>query len=69
MVLYVADLTEPERDYQGVSELRAAVGSVPLSELFARGYALSVRHLLDSRRRIHPSTVATWNRFVVGEHR
>lgn len=69
MVVYVADVIEPERDHHGVADLRAAVGAVPLAELFARTYQVALRHLVDKRRRIHRATVTTWNRFVVGEHR
>jgi predicted HD superfamily hydrolase involved in NAD metabolism len=69
MVVYIADVIEPERDHHGVADLRAAVGAVPLTELFARTYQISLRHLVDRRRRIHRATVSTWNRFVVGEHR
>jgi predicted HD superfamily hydrolase involved in NAD metabolism len=66
MVVYLADMIESRRDYPGVGELRDAVGTVPLAELFARGYQQSVRHLVDARKRIHPETVAVWNRLVAG---
>lgn len=61
MVLYIADVIEPSREHPGVDELRDAVGTMPIDELFAVTYAQSLRHLIDSRRRIHPQTVATWN--------
>ena len=67
MVVYLADMIEPHRDFAGVEELRDAVGVVPLAELFALGYQHSMRHLVDSRRRIHPETVAVWNDLVAGE--
>jgi predicted HD superfamily hydrolase involved in NAD metabolism len=69
MAVYVADTLEPGRTHAGVEELRALIGSVSLDELFALAYADSLRHLVDSRRRIHPETVATWNRIVGGEGR
>ncbi len=47
-VVYLADMIEPARDYPGVEELRAAVGTVPLSELFASGYQHSVMHLVQT---------------------
>ena len=37
MVVYLADMIEPNRDYPGVQDLRDAVGAVSLSELFALG--------------------------------
>lgn len=66
-VVYLADMIEPARDFPGVEELRAAVGSVPLSELFALGYQLSVMHLVRRRKHIHPETLVVWNALVVGE--
>jgi predicted HD superfamily hydrolase involved in NAD metabolism len=68
-VVYLADMMEPARDYPGVEDLRAAVGTVSLSELFALGYQHSIMHLVRSRRRLHPETLDVWNSLVVGEPR
>lgn len=67
MVVYLADMIEPHRDYPGVEELRDAVGVVSLGDLFALGYQQSMRHLIDGRRRIHPASVAVWNALVGGD--
>jgi predicted HD superfamily hydrolase involved in NAD metabolism len=67
MVVYLADTIEPHRAYPGVDELRDAVGVVPLAELFALGYQLSMRNLIDTRRRIDPESVAVWNALVAGD--
>lgn len=64
MVVYLADMIEPGRDYPGVDDLREAVGTVSLDDLFAKGYEQSVMHLLRSRKFIHPQTVAVWNALV-----
>jgi predicted HD superfamily hydrolase involved in NAD metabolism len=69
MVVYLADMIEPNREYRGVDKLRAAVGAMDLSELFALGYRQSVLHLIRSRKRIHPDTVAVWNSLVAGDPR
>jgi predicted HD superfamily hydrolase involved in NAD metabolism len=69
MVVYLADMIEPHRDFPGVDALRDAVGAVTLPELFARGYQRSVQHLVEARKRIHPDTVAVWNSLVAGEAR
>lgn len=63
-VVYLADMIEGDRDFPGVDELRAAVGVAPLEELFAQAYATSLRHIIDGRRHLHPSTVAVWNAVV-----
>jgi predicted HD superfamily hydrolase involved in NAD metabolism len=67
MVVYLADMIEPHRDFPGVEDLRRAVGVVSLGELFALGYQQSMRHLVDRRRRIHPDSVAVWNTLVAGD--
>lgn len=67
MIVYVADTIEPERTHAGVDTLRDAVGRVSLEELFTQAYASSLRHLVDTRRRIHPATVGMWNRLVSKE--
>jgi predicted HD superfamily hydrolase involved in NAD metabolism len=66
MVVYLADMIEPAREYAGVQELRDAVGAVSLGELFALGYQQSLAHIVTARKRIHPDTVAVWNRYVAG---
>ncbi len=69
MVVYLADMIEPKREYPGVNELRDAASAVSLDELFALGYQQSVLHLVNARKLIHPDTVAVWNRFVAGATR
>lgn len=64
MVVYVADMIEPGRSYPGVDAMRSAVGSIPLDELFADAFLCTVMHLVESRRHIHPVTVAVWNAHV-----
>ena len=61
MVVYIADVIEPKRHHATVGDIREAVGTVTLRELFVRAYAASFRHLIDARLHVHPSTVATWN--------
>lgn len=63
-VVYVADMIEPARRFDGVEELRHASESVDLAELYARAYALSLTHLVRARKYIHPESVASWNAIV-----
>lgn len=63
-VVYLADILEPARTYDGVGELRAAIGHVPLDELFARGYESSLARIVKQRRRIHPDSVRVWNALI-----
>lgn len=64
MVVYIADVIEPGRRRGGVDELREAAGTRPLELLFADVYAGALHHLIETRRRLHPQTVATWNAII-----
>jgi predicted HD superfamily hydrolase involved in NAD metabolism len=59
-ILYVADKTEPGRDYPGVDELRHA-----LEKDFRQGLvtaaAQSITYILTKNQPIHPLTVGFWN--------
>lgn len=66
-IVYVADMIEPGRDYPGVASLRQLSTTVTLGELFAVAYQQSILYLIGSRKRIHPDTVAVWNKLVAGE--
>ena len=68
-VVYLADMLEPERDFEGAGELREAAGTMTLDELFARAYQHSLMYLVRERKLIHPDTVAVWNAHVAGEAR
>ena len=57
MIVYIADAIEPERDFQGLGDLRAAVGKVPLEELFMMTFNHILLTLVERRRRLHPATV------------
>ena len=53
-VVYVADMIEPARSYPGVEDVRAACEAGPLAECFRVGYGRSIRHVLETHRRMHP---------------
>jgi predicted HD superfamily hydrolase involved in NAD metabolism len=63
-VVYVADMIEPHRTYEGVEELREQVGHVALAELMRLAYARSITHLIQKRKPLHPRTLAVWNALV-----
>lgn len=64
MVLFVADIVEPNRTYPGVRELREAVGRVSLDELYYRTYQQSMLYLLQSGMALHPDSLDIWNDLV-----
>ena len=64
MIIYIADAIEPSRDFDGLDELRAAIGAVPLEELFMMTFNHILLTLVERRRRLHPATVEVWNHYV-----
>jgi len=67
--VYVADMIEPARGFEGVESLRIASETEDLQELYARAYALSLIHLVTTRKFIHPQSVETWNAIVTEDRR
>lgn len=67
MIVYVADMIEPGRSWSGVNDLREAVGTIGLKQLFARAFTRTLTHLVDQQRYMHPRAVDVWNSLVVEE--
>ncbi len=65
MIIYVADAIEPGRDYPGIEDLRAMVGTAELEELFMATFQHVLDNLVSRRKRIHPDTVKVWNHYAV----
>lgn len=59
-IVYLADMIEPERTFEGVDEMRAEAKR-DLDAAFRLGYSLSLQHLVAAGKLIHPRTVAVWN--------
>lgn len=64
MVLFVADFISADRDYPGVEKMRAAARK-SLEEAAVEGIVYTVCDLADSRRPIHPDTIAAYNDMVL----
>lgn len=64
MIIYVADMIEPGRRYEGATHLRSLVGNVTLFELYANAYQMSFRQLIREHKHLHPTTVDAWNAIV-----
>lgn len=64
MIIYIADVIEPQRDFDGLKELRGAVGNVPLDTLFFMTFNHILLTLVERRRCLHPATVEVWNHYV-----
>lgn len=61
MVLYIADAIEPNRQFGRIDELRAAVASSSLEELYFKTYEYWTFLLLERRKPLHPDTIRIWN--------
>ncbi len=68
MVIYIADALEPQRDFEGVEELRLAVGKKSLEELFLMTYKQLFVMLLESERNMYPDNVKIWNYYIARAH-
>ncbi|MDD6284324.1 MAG: bis(5'-nucleosyl)-tetraphosphatase (symmetrical) YqeK [Firmicutes bacterium] len=59
-VIYLADFTSADRDYDGVDEMRAAVRRT-LHEAMMIALKFSISDLLGCERAVHPDTLAAYN--------
>lgn len=60
-IVYLADMIEPSREFERIDEVRA-LASKNLDDAFRLGYALSLLHLVERGKLIHPRTADVWNR-------
>ena len=63
MVVYVADIIEPGRDFPDIEGLRDAVGKVCLEELFYRTYKANLLYLLSADMVVAPPSLDVYNAF------
>lgn len=65
-IVYIADMIEPARSFDGVAGLRALADApaATLPRLFFACYRCSLLHVVRSAGRIHPDTVRAWNALV-----
>ena len=60
MVVYLADLLEPTRDFAGISEMRQ-LAKVDLEQAMIKAYAQTMRNLLEYDLLIHPNCIDGYN--------
>lgn len=65
-VIFVADFTGAERDYDGVDEMRKAA-DISLDEAILNGVAFSISDLAKRKMAIHPDTFALYQEMVCGK--
>lgn len=64
MVVYLADLIEPGRDFDGVEKLRKACFD-DLEKAMVKSYANTISYLLDNKLLIHPDCIFGYNQLLV----
>lgn len=63
-VIYLADYTSADRQYDGVDDMRAAV-EISIEEAMHTSLHFSIIDLADRDRAIHTDTLAAWNQLVM----
>ena len=64
MIVYTSDAIEPLRPFDDMADIRHAIGTVPLEELFLATFQHVLSILIEKKRRMHPDTVDVWNYYV-----
>lgn len=64
MLVYVADMIEPGRCYDGLDDLRALVGNVSLEELFLASFSHVMQMLVRRKKLLYTPTIGVWNHYV-----
>ena len=59
-VLFIADFTSEERDYNGVDKMRRAA-DISLEKAMLEGVTFTITDLASRHKSIHPDTVSTYN--------
>lgn len=65
MVVYIADMLEAERDFDGVEQLRSLVGKVGLVSLMLSCVHATLEYLLSTGSMIHINSIKTYNHLLV----
>lgn len=63
MILYIADMTEPGRDFPGVDQLRLSAEG-PLKEAMRACIIHTVTHLIGKQVPVYPDSIECYNYFV-----
>jgi predicted HD superfamily hydrolase involved in NAD metabolism len=64
MVIYLADILEPARDYPGVDDLRKLV-TQDLEQTLFQAYIQTIKFLLDGKQLVHPNCIEAYNELAI----
>lgn len=66
-ILYLADFTSADRDYEDVDVIRGFV-DISLEKAFVYALRYTIKDLAEQSRAVHPDTVAAYNEAVLGRN-
>ena len=64
-IIYIADYIEPNRDFEGVEELRA-LSYADLDQAVAMGAQMAIEEMQEKGRKVHPNTQAAYDYYRKG---
>lgn len=67
-IVYVADMTEPGREYEGADRLRS-LAHKDINEAFRAALSQSLMHNIKKGSIIHPSSLDAWNSIIIEENK
>ena len=67
-VIFIADFTSAERDYNGVEDMRRAA-DISLEDAMLAGVTFTIKDLASRGKTIHPDSLATYNWVILGNHK
>ena len=62
-LIYIADMIESERKFEGVEMIRKEAQN-NLNKAFLKALSHTIKYVIDKRRELHPETVKVWNSLV-----
>lgn len=64
-IIYLADMIEESREYEGVEELREIVKTKELDEVVEYGMEETIKYVIKKRKMIHPETIMARNEILM----
>jgi predicted HD superfamily hydrolase involved in NAD metabolism len=68
-VLYVADSSEPNRDYPGVQHIRDLASSGDLDGALLKAMEIKIRYVMGQKLVLHPLSMEAWNDILKGSRK
>lgn len=67
-IVYVADMTEPGRDYDGAEHLRS-LACKDIDEAYSEALRQSLMHNIKKGSIIHPNSLDAWNNIIIEKNK